>query len=58
MQLVEIMDGMNRYRFADQPELLAAWETARHVVTGPRTAEEQAEEEPTSPESGEVKPAA
>jgi hypothetical protein len=32
---------------------MAAWESARHVVTGPVTAEEQAEEGP-----GEVKPAA
>jgi hypothetical protein len=58
IQLVEIMDGINRYRFADQPELLAAWDSARHVVTGPRTAEEQAEERPASPGSGEVQPAA
>lgn len=58
MQIVAIMDGINRYRFEGQPELMAAWESARHVVTGPRTAEEQAEEEAASPGPGEVKPAA
>jgi hypothetical protein len=58
MQIVEIMDGINRYRFEDQPELLAAWESAKHVVTGPQTAEEKAKEGPAAPGPGEVKPAA
>ena len=58
MQVVEIMDGINRYRFEGQPELMAAWESAKHVVTGPTTAEEQVEEGPAGPAPGEVKPAA
>jgi hypothetical protein len=58
MQVVAIMDGINRYRFEGQPELLAAWESARHVVTGPATAQEQAEEGPALAAPGEVKPAA
>ena len=52
------MDGINRYRFEGQPELMAAWESAKHVVTGPATAEEKAEEGPAGPVPGEVKPAA
>jgi hypothetical protein len=31
-QLVELMNGLNRYRFAADPEKLAAWESARNVV--------------------------
>jgi hypothetical protein len=58
MQIVAIMDGINRYRFEGQPELMAAWESAKHVVTGPATAEEKAEEGPAGPVPGEVKPAA
>jgi hypothetical protein len=58
MQLVEIMDGINRYRFVGQPELMAAWESAKHVVTGPQTAEEKAEDGPAESGPGEVKPAA
>ena len=46
MRLVGVLDGINRYRFAREPELLAAWERAKHVVGG------------TAAASGEVKPAA
>jgi hypothetical protein len=56
MLLVGMLDGLNRYRFAGNAELLAAWESARKVVTGPRTAEEAVTEGP-KPES-EVRPAA
>jgi hypothetical protein len=52
MQLVEMLDGLNRYRFGREAELLAAWESARHVVVGPRGEKEEA------PPAGEVKPAA
>jgi len=31
---VGMMDGINRYRFQNEPQLLVAWESARHVVTG------------------------
>ena len=62
MQLVGILDGINRYRFAREPQLLAAWDRAKHVVGGsqveapPSTPEVPAA--PTGPEAGEVKPAA
>ena len=62
VQLVAMMDGINRYRFAKEPQLLAAWESAKHVVTGPQAAKE---ENPVTPSAGpaqagpgEVKPAA
>jgi hypothetical protein len=53
-RLVELLDGLNRYRFGRDAEMLAAWESARRVVSGPRA-------EPTpdgSSVGGEVKPAA
>ena len=67
MQLVGMMDGVNRYRFQKEPQLLVAWKAARHVVSGPQAEEEEAEEPgtptaPTQPGStgqpGEVRPAA
>jgi hypothetical protein len=60
MQLVGMLDGINRYRFDRDPQLLVAWKTAKHVVAGP-----QAEAPvgtvvpaPEQPPTGEVKPAA
>ena len=35
LPLVEMMDGINRYRFRNDPELLTAWNAAKHVVSGP-----------------------
>jgi hypothetical protein len=32
-QIVKVMNGLVRVRFANQPELLAAWESASNVVT-------------------------
>ena len=37
MLLVGLMDGINRYRFQRDPQLLEAWESAKHVVVGPQT---------------------
>jgi len=56
MRLVGMLDGFNRYRFHHDPELIVAWESAKHVVTGPRPKEA----EPTIPPvpSGVEKPAA
>ncbi len=56
MQLVEMLDGLNRYRFCGNAELMAAWESARNVVTGPRPAEEPPVEAPKA--EGDVRPAA
>jgi hypothetical protein len=55
MRLVEMLDGLNRYRFSGNAELLAAWESARNVVSGPRPTGDVAE----APKAqGDVKPAA
>jgi hypothetical protein len=62
INLVGMLDGLNRYRFDRDPQLLAAWESAKHVVTGPQA---KASEEKPAPPAGpaqagpeEVKPAA
>lgn len=52
MRLIELLDGLNRYRFGQDAELKAAWESARHLQAGPRAAEKP------RAGSGEVKPAA
>jgi hypothetical protein len=57
VQLVGMMDGLNRYRFQKEPQLLVAWESARHVVTGPQAAKEEVPVG-TPAQAGEVKPAA
>jgi hypothetical protein len=59
MRLVGMLDGLNRYRFERDRQLLVAWESARHVVTGPLG--QEAQEPQAAPAPGlqaEVKPAA
>ena len=51
MQLVGILDGINRYRFAREPQLLAAWDRAKHVVGG-----SQVEGPVTAPEGAVTAP--
>jgi hypothetical protein len=64
LQLVGMMDRINRYRFRNQPHMLVAWETAKHVVTGPQPKAEtpasptQPGQPGTTGQAGEVKPAA
>ena len=36
VQVVKVMDGLNRARFAQDSDPLAAWESARNVVATPR----------------------
>jgi hypothetical protein len=52
MLVVEMLDGLNRYRFGEKAELIAGWESARNVVADARPAET-----PVAPEGG-VRPAA
>jgi hypothetical protein len=54
MRLVGMLDGFNRYRFHHDRELIVAWESARHVVTGP----EPKDSEPTTPPAPGLEPAA
>ena len=60
VQEVKVMNGQVRYKFATQPEVLAAWESASNVFAAPRP-----EDKPVTgstlrrtPTGGEVKPAA
>ncbi|HKP49464.1 MAG TPA: hypothetical protein VJU17_05565 [Gemmatimonadales bacterium] len=39
VQIVKVLDGLNRFRFARDPELLAAWKSASNVTDSPRQAE-------------------
>jgi hypothetical protein len=63
VQLVGMMDGLNRYRFQKEPQLLVAWESARHITSGPQAAKEEVAVTPPAQtgepgQTGEVKPAA
>jgi hypothetical protein len=35
MKEARVLDGINRWRYGTDPELLREWEFARHVVGGP-----------------------
>jgi hypothetical protein len=69
VQVVRLMDGSNRYRFADDPESLAQWESASNVIGPPRGGKavgeavvDKAAVDRASPDTplqdGEIKPAA
>ena len=49
VQIVKLVDGLNRFRFAGDPDLFAAWRSASNVFGPPKPAEKDA---------GEIKPAA
>jgi len=52
VQIVKVIDGLNRFRFAQDPELLAAWKSASNVTDSPRQLEK------TPPSGDQAKPAA
>jgi hypothetical protein len=63
VQVVKVMNGLIRLRFANQSELLAAWESASNVVATPRPDTEPSSggttpSGGTPPSGGEVRPAA
>jgi hypothetical protein len=58
VQIVHVMDGLNRYRFAKEGELLAAWESASNVSATPRSSAPKAGSGDTPPAGGVVRPAA
>ena len=37
MEVVQMFDGLNRYRFRTNADLHAAWQSARNIVAVPRT---------------------
>ena len=57
VRLVKALGGLNRYRFANEPDLLAQWESASSVVAGRRgpVVEKPVE---NAPGAGDVRPAA
>jgi len=53
------MDGLNRYRFMNDAELLAAWESASSVAATPRAGTSAGTgPEAGPPAGGEIRPAA
>jgi hypothetical protein len=58
MRLVAMLDGLNRYRFSGNAEMLAAWESAKRVVSGPNGAGRAPESPDVPPADGGVRPAA
>jgi hypothetical protein len=59
VQVVKVMNGLVRLKFANQTEVLAAWESASNVVAAPKPEDKPATSPaPTPPTGGEVRPAA
>jgi hypothetical protein len=56
VQVVNVMSGTNRTRFAQDPELMAAWESVSNVFATPRA--DAKPTTPTPPAGGDVRPAA
>jgi len=54
-QIVQVMDGLNRYRFMNDPELLAGWDSASNVLAAPKSSKPGPD---TPPTGGEIRPAA
>jgi hypothetical protein len=50
VQIVRLFDGLNRFRFAAEPDLLAAWTAASNVIGPPKRG--------GPAEAGQIKPAA
>ena len=57
VQVVRVMDALNQVRFAEDGELLPAWESAANVVT-PKVVSSSEPGAGDVPPAGEVKPAA
>jgi hypothetical protein len=58
VRMVKTMDGLSRIRFAHDGELLAAWESASHVIATPRPAAPTLEPEGAPPAADDLTPAA
>jgi hypothetical protein len=58
VQLVEVLDGMNRFRFRDDAEKLAVWESVSSVFATPRPAAAGPSIPETPAQDGQIKPAA
>ena len=63
VQMVKMMSGLIRIRFANRPDLLGAWEVATNVVATPRSEPAPGRDRPPAPDQppapgGESRPAA
>jgi hypothetical protein len=58
VRLVKALGGLNRYRFANDPDLLAQWESASSVLAGRRVPAEQPGGDASGEGAGDVRPAA
>jgi hypothetical protein len=59
LHLVQVMDALNRFRFADSAEVLAEWASASNVIGPPHPAADKPSTPVTPPTTGgEVRPAA
>jgi hypothetical protein len=58
VQIINVMDGLNRYRFMKDRELLTAWESASSVLATPKSSVPKAGPETPGAAGGEVRPAA
>jgi hypothetical protein len=58
VQIVKVMKGLIRIRFASQPEILAAWDSASNVIGPFRSTDAGTPPSPTPPAGGEIRPAA
>jgi len=58
LEVVKVMDGLNRFRFGTDSELLASWESASNIFAAPHPAEEKPAPVATLPAAGDVRPAA
>jgi hypothetical protein len=58
MRIVAILDGFNRYRFYRSPELVAAWESAKHLVGEAQGKDKEPGEPGSNPVPSGLEPAA
>jgi hypothetical protein len=57
-EVVKVMNGLVRLKFASQPNVLAAWESASNVFATPRPEEQPETGTTTPPIGGDVRTAA
>jgi len=58
VQVVKVLNGLVRVKFANQPNVLAAWESASNVFATPKPEDQPESGTTTPPTGGEVRPAA
>jgi hypothetical protein len=58
VEQVKLLDGITRYRFGSDPEMMAEWKAAKQLLGQPRNGEAPATPQPPAPQPGDVKQAA